>query len=78
VTIEVWRHGGLGRAQAEDAAGGVPAGCGDAQGDVRKKLLTPRARKLAVSWAIKDKGYMQRGASGLVGLEPKTYREAGL
>jgi len=31
---------------------------------------------MAVSWAIKDKGYWQRGACALVGLEPKTYRYA--
>ena len=31
---------------------------------------------MAVSWAIKDKGYSQRGACALVGLEPKTYRYA--
>ena len=29
-----------------------------------------------MSWAIKDKGYSQRGACALVGLEPKTYRYA--
>jgi putative transposase len=29
-----------------------------------------------VSWAIKDKGYTQRRACRLVGLEPKTYRYA--
>jgi len=29
-----------------------------------------------VSWAIKDKGYTQRRACGLVGQEPKTYRYA--
>jgi len=29
-----------------------------------------------VSWAIKDKGYSQRRACALVGLEPKTYRYA--
>ena len=31
---------------------------------------------MAVSWAIKDKGYTQRRACGLVGQEPKTYRYA--
>jgi putative transposase len=31
---------------------------------------------LAVSWAIKDKGYTQRRACRLVGQEPKTYRYA--
>jgi putative transposase len=31
---------------------------------------------VAVSWAIKDKGYTQRRACRLVGLEPKTYRYA--
>ena len=31
---------------------------------------------MAVSWAINDKGYSQRCACALVGLEPKTYRYA--
>ena len=62
--------------QAEEAAGGVGHGCSDTEGDAGKKLLTPRARRLAVSWAIKDKGYTQRRACGLVGQEPKTYRYA--
>jgi len=31
-----------------------------------------------VSWAIKDKGYTQRRACRLVGLEPKTYRYASM
>jgi putative transposase len=29
-----------------------------------------------VSWAIEEKGYSQRRACGLIGLEPKTYRYA--
>ena len=29
-----------------------------------------------MSWAIADKGYSQRRACGLIGLEPKTYRYA--
>jgi putative transposase len=33
-------------------------------------------RKRAVTWAIRDKGYSQRRACGLVGLHPKTYRYA--
>lgn len=40
-----------------------------------KKLLTPRARRLAVSWAIKEKTYSQRrscGLGGARGLEPWT------
>ncbi|WP_366658514.1 IS3 family transposase [Fodinicurvata sp. EGI_FJ10296] len=39
-----------------------------------KKLLTPGARRNAVSWAIKEKSYSQRRACGLVGLPPKTFR----
>lgn len=31
---------------------------------------------MAVSWAIKDKGYTQRRTCGLVSQEPKTYRNA--
>ena len=33
-------------------------------------------RQMAVSWAIEEKGYSQRRACGLIGLEPKTYRYA--
>lgn len=29
-----------------------------------------------MSWAIEEKGYSQRRACGLIGLEPKTYRYA--
>ncbi len=29
-----------------------------------------------MKWAIKEKGYSQRRACGLIGLEPKTYRYA--
>ena len=52
----------------------IDARCGHTQRDARKKLLTPRARRMAVSWAIKDRHYSQRRACGLVGLAPKTYR----
>ena len=31
---------------------------------------------MAVTWAMERKGYSQRRACGLVGLEPKTYRYA--
>ncbi|GJE67223.1 hypothetical protein LNAOJCKE_4451 [Methylorubrum aminovorans] len=41
-----------------------------------KKLLTPGARRTAVSWAIEEKGYSQRRACGLIELAPKTYRYA--
>ena len=33
-------------------------------------------RKRAVTWAVREKGYSQRRACGLVGLHPKTYRYA--
>jgi hypothetical protein len=42
--------------QAAEPAGGDGAGCGDAEGDAGKKLLTPRVQRVAVSWAIKDWG----------------------
>jgi len=38
------------------------------------KLLTPSSRRKAVTWAIEEKGYSQRRACRLVGIEPKTYR----
>ena len=31
------------------------------------KILTPRSRRQAVTWAIEQKGYSQRRACGLVG-----------
>ncbi len=43
-----------------------------------KKLLTPGARRTAVTWAIEQKGYSQRCACGLIGMEPKTYRYASV
>jgi putative transposase len=33
-------------------------------------------RKRAVTWAVREKGFSQRRACGLVGLHPKTYRYA--
>jgi len=33
-------------------------------------------RRRAVTWAISEKGYSQRRACRLVGLQPKTYRYA--
>ena len=72
VAIALWRDGGLRRPQAEgaggrepqaeEAAGGDDAGCIDAEGDARKKLLTPSLRRRAVTWAIREKGYSQRRA----------------
>ena len=86
VAVALWRDGGLrrpqaegagrGEPQAEEAFGGDDAGRVDAEGDARKKLLTPSLRRRAVTWAIKEKGYSQRRACGLVGLQPKTYRYA--
>src|SRR3954452_18081087 len=55
---------------------GVDARRIDVEGDARKKLLTPSLRKRAVTWAIRQKGYSQRRACGLVDLHPKTYRYA--
>ena len=54
----------------------IDARCIDAEGDARKKLLTPSLRRRAVTWAVREKGYSQRRACGLVGLHPKTYRYA--
>ena len=80
----LWRDGGvrcppaqsLGRREppAEEAPGGVDAGCIDAEGDARKKLLTPSLRKRAVTWAVREKDYSQRRACGLVGLHARVPR----
>ncbi len=60
--------------QAQEAAGGVDAGCLDAAGDAGKKLLTPGLRRSAATWAIREQGYSQRRACKLMGIEPKTCR----
>jgi hypothetical protein len=39
-------------------------------------LLTPSSRRKVVNRANEDKGYSQRRACGLIGIEPKTYRYA--
>ena len=59
---------------AEEAAGGVDAGRVDAAGDAGKKLVTPGLRRSAVTWALQQRGYSQRRACKLVGIEPKTCR----
>ena len=46
----------------------------DVARDARKKLLTPGLRRSAVTWAIDNKGYSQRRACGLLGMEPRVYR----
>ncbi len=86
MAVALWRDGDLrcpqgegpggGEPQAQEAAGGVDAGRIDAEGDARKKLLTPGLRRRAVTWAIEEKGYSQRRACSLVGLHPNTYRYA--
>jgi len=60
--------------QAEEAAGGVDAGRVDAAGEAGKKLMTPGLRRTAVTWAVQQRGYSQRQACKLVGIEPKTCR----
>src|SRR6202051_4140072 len=84
MAIALWRDGDLRRPQTEgagrrepqdeEATGGDDARRIDAEGDARKKLLTPSLRKRAVTWAIREKSYSQRRACRLVGLHPKTFR----
>jgi putative transposase len=86
VAVALWRNGdfrrpqaegaGGGEPQAQEATGGVDAGRIEPEGDARKKLLTPSLRRRAVTWAINEKGYSQRRACRLIGLQPKTYRYA--
>ena len=49
--------------QAEEAAGGDGAGCSDAEGDARKKLLTPRVRRRGCD--LGDPGEGLYAAAGL-------------
>src|SRR6201996_2497129 len=44
------------------------------RGGPSHKLLTPRARRKVVTWAIEEKEYSQRRACELVGMAPKTFR----
>lgn len=44
----------------------------------RKKLLTPKARRSAVHWAIQEKHSSRRRACVLVGMSPKTYRHVSI
>src|SRR4030095_3760886 len=84
MALQVRRHGGFRRSEAEGprgrepeaekALGGVDDRQCHAEGNADKKLLTPRLRRTAVSWAIQEKSYSQRKACALVGLEPKTFR----
>jgi hypothetical protein len=84
LALEVWRHGGQrGQAaeaargrerEAEEAVGGVDDGCSDAARDARKKLLRPSSRRSAVTWAMTEKGYSQRRACRLVGIDPRVHR----
>ncbi len=39
-----------------------------------KKLLRPDARRRAVDWAMTQKGYRQRRACALAGIDPRVYR----
>ena len=79
--LEVWRHGSVGCAQAEglgrreptaeEGSGRVDARRGNAQRDAEKKLLTPRSRRLTVTWAIKDESHSHAVRAGRVTCEPK-------
>lgn len=44
------------------------------KGDARKKPLKPGSRRNAVNWAMKEKGYSQRRARGLVDIDPRVFR----
>lgn len=84
VAFEVWRHGrvqcqetegaGGGERPAEETSGGADDGCLDMARDTRKKLLTPRSRRSAVTWAMDEKGCSQRRTCGRVGMDPRVYR----
>ena len=83
VAFKIRRHGGFGREAAEDtggrerqteeAAARTDDGCGHAESDAGKKLLKPGSRRKAVNWAMKEKGYNQRWACALVGIDPRVY-----
>jgi hypothetical protein len=46
----------------------------NAQGNAGKKLLRPGAWCRAVNWAMTQKGYRQRRACALAGIDPRVYR----
>ena len=66
----------MGERPAQEAVGRAGAGRGDAEEDAGRELAAPGVRCTTVTWAIKQQGYSQRRACGLVGLEPETYRYA--
>ena len=86
MALEVRRHGGIRRPRLkalEDENRKLKKLLAESMLDVAtlreaagKKLLTPSSRRMAVTWAIEEKGYSQRRACRLVGLQPKTYRYA--
>ena len=59
---------------AEEAAGGVDAGCRLVEGPAGKKLITPAARRAAALRLVAEGGYSQRRACGLIEVDPKTVR----
>jgi predicted DNA-binding transcriptional regulator AlpA len=65
-----------GEPHAEEVSGGDGAGCDGAERDAGKKLLPPRARRVALGRAIKNKGYAQRRACRLAGAEDLSLRLA--
>ena len=44
--------------------------------DVLGKLLRPGARRRAADWAMTQKGYRQRRACALAGIDPRVYRRS--
>lgn len=42
------------------------------------KILTPGSRRNAVNWAIGERGYSQRRACGLAGIDPRVYRHRSI
>jgi len=59
---------------AEEAAGGIDAGCVGAERSSGKKLIGPVARRAAVLRLMAERGFSQKRTCGLVQIDPKTVR----
>lgn len=66
MAVEIRRHGSAGGAAAQDSGRREH----EAEAAPGKKLVTPGLRRTAAIWAITERGYTQRRARRLIGIDP--------